>query len=179
MFPWCVGAAFKTTFKPHFKNWFILRPCLFDHIHVKTWLTKFEQIHVTLHWHIQIHDATSTKLWLGRRITKPIKWQVRPAKTQISLGIRPVWSESSLCALWVAKDPMLLHVNSEDSDQTGRMPRLIRVFAGRTIILLVLLWGGSFYKIKLHLLIQIINRTLKPLTRFLKLIWMNKWLNKK
>ena len=29
---------------------------------------------------------------------------VRPAKTQISLGIRPVWSESSLCAQWVAKD---------------------------------------------------------------------------
>ena len=28
---------------------------------------------------------------------------VRPAKTQISLGIRPVWSESSLCAQWVAK----------------------------------------------------------------------------
>ena len=55
-----------------------------------------------------------------------------PAKTQISLGIRPVWSESSLCAPWVAKDPMLLHADSEDSDQTGRMPRLIWVFAGRT-----------------------------------------------
>ena len=26
----------------------------------------------------------------------------RTAKTQISLGIRPVWSESSLCAQWVA-----------------------------------------------------------------------------
>ena len=29
-------------------------------------------------------------------MTKPIKWHVRPAKYQISLGIRPVWSESSL-----------------------------------------------------------------------------------
>ena len=29
---------------------------------------------------------------------------VRPAKTQISLGIHPVWSESSLCTQWVAKD---------------------------------------------------------------------------
>ena len=29
---------------------------------------------------------------------------VRLAKTQISLGIRPVWSQSSLCAQWVAKD---------------------------------------------------------------------------
>ena len=27
---------------------------------------------------------------------------------------------------------MLLHADSENSDQTGRMPRLIRVFAGRT-----------------------------------------------
>ena len=31
----------------------------------------------------------------------------------------------------------------EDSDQTGRMPRLIWVFAGRIAILLVLSWGGS------------------------------------
>ena len=50
---------------------------------------------------------------------------VHPAKTQISLGIRPVWSESSLCAEWVAKDLSFLHVNNEDSDQTGRIPRLI------------------------------------------------------
>ena len=33
---------------------------------------------------------------------------VRPAKTQISLGIRPVWSESSLCAQWVAEDPCFI-----------------------------------------------------------------------
>ena len=51
---------------------------------------------------------------------------------QISLGFRPVCSESSLCAQWVAKDPSFLHADSEDSDQTGRMPRLIWVFAGRT-----------------------------------------------
>ena len=42
------------------------------------------------------------------------KVTVRPAKTQISLGIRPVWSESSLCAQWVAKDPSFLHADSED-----------------------------------------------------------------
>ena len=43
---------------------------------------------------------------------------VRPGKTQISL-------ESSLCTQWVAKAPSFLHADSEDSDQTGRMPRLI------------------------------------------------------
>ena len=32
------------------------------------------------------------------RTTKSTKWHVRPAKTQISMGIHPVWSESSLCA---------------------------------------------------------------------------------
>ena len=62
---------------------------------------------------------------------------VRPAKTQISLGIRPVWSESSLSA-WRKLGPLATHwAHSEDSDQTGRMPRLIWVFAGRTLILLV------------------------------------------
>ena len=69
---------------------------------------------------------------VSRLVTKPTKWHVRPAKTQISLGIRPVWSESSLCAQWVAKDPSFLYADSEDSDQTGRIPRLIWVFAGRT-----------------------------------------------
>ena len=63
---------------------------------------------------------------------KTNKMTVRSAKTEISLGIRPVWSESSLCAQWVAKDSSFLHADSKASDQTGRMPRLIWVFAGRT-----------------------------------------------
>ena len=57
---------------------------------------------------------------------------MRPSKTQISLGIRPVWSESSLCTQWIAKDLSFLHADSKDSDQTGQMPRLIWVFAGHT-----------------------------------------------
>ena len=35
-------------------------------------------------------------------------------------------------AQWVAKDPTLLQADSEDSDQTRRLSRLICVFAGRT-----------------------------------------------
>ena len=81
---------------------------------------------------------------------KTNKMTMRSAKTQISLGIRPGWSESSLCAQWVAKDPSFLHADSEDSDQTGRMPRLIWVFAGRTATLVVLSWGGSFYDLKMN-----------------------------
>ena len=64
-------------------------------------------------------------------MTKPTKW-LRPAKTQISLVIPPIWSESSLSAQWVSKDPVLLHADSEDSDPTGRKPMLIWVFAGRS-----------------------------------------------
>ena len=48
----------------------------------------------------------------SRLMTKPAKWHVHPAKTQISLGIRPVWSESSLCVQWVAKDPSFLHADT-------------------------------------------------------------------
>ena len=44
------------------------------------------------------------------------KWHVRPAKTQISLGIRPVWSESSLSA-WRKLGSLATHwAHSEDSD---------------------------------------------------------------
>ena len=66
---------------------------------------------------------------MSRRMTKHTKWSKRPAKTRTSLGMRPVWS---LCSQCVAKDPMFFHADSEDSDQTRRMPRLIRVLAGRT-----------------------------------------------
>ena len=65
-------------------------------------------------------------------MTKPTMWLCAQRRLQFSLGIRPVWSESSLCPQWVAKGPSFLHADSEDSDQTGRMPRLIWVFAGRT-----------------------------------------------
>ena len=85
--------------------------------------------------------------WFEPRHDKTNKMSVLPAKTRISLGIRPVWSESSLCAQWVAKDPSFLHADSEDSDQTGR----IWVFAGRTLILWVLTCRGSFNLLTLFL----------------------------
>ena len=76
---------------------------------------------------------------------KTNKVSMRPAKTQISLGIRTIWSESLLCAQWVAKDPNFFHADSKDFGQTGRMPRLIWVDAGRRTTLLVLSWGGSIF----------------------------------
>ena len=80
---------------------------------------------------------------MSRLMTKPTKWHVRPAKTQINLGTRPVWSESSLSA-WRKLGSLATHwVHSEDSEQTGQMPRLIWVFTGCTVILLVSSCRGS------------------------------------
>ena len=80
---------------------------------------------------------------LEPRHDKTNEMNVRPVKTQISLGICPVWLESWLCAQWVAKHLRFLHADSKASDQTGQMPSLIWVFAGRTLILLVLSCCGS------------------------------------
>ena len=76
-------------------------------------------------------------------MTKPTMWLC----TQWRL--RPAWAsaqsdQSLLCAQWVAKDPRFLHADSEGSDQTGRMPRLIWVLLGAPTISLVLSWGGSY-----------------------------------
>ena len=95
------------------------------------------------HHHSKINRLTSKEIYEPPH-DKTNKMTVRLAKTQISLGIRPIWSESSQCAQWVAKDPSFLHADSEDSGQTGRMPRLIWVIAWRTATLLVLSWGGSY-----------------------------------
>ena len=97
---------------------------------------------------------STQKPWHEPRHDKTNKVSVRPAKTQISLGIRPVWSDYSLCAQWVAKDPSFLRADSEDSDQTGRMPRRIWVFAGRTLILLVLSCRGSYSSSQLYYIVK-------------------------
>ena len=45
---------------------------------------------------------------------------MRPAKIQMSMRIRAVWSDSSLPALRIEIVPMLLHTDSDDSDQLIR-----------------------------------------------------------
>ena len=56
------------------------------------------------------HDKTN-------KMTAPSKDSDQPG--------HPQSDQSSLCVQWVANDPSILHADSEDSDQTGRMPRLI------------------------------------------------------
>ena len=89
-------------------------------------------------------------------------WQNQQNGMCAQRRLRPAWAsvqsdQSSLCAQWVAKDPSFLHADSEDSDQTGRMPRLIWVFAGGTChfvgfvtMRLVWLWRCVGIFIELH-----------------------------
>ena len=75
---------------------------------------------------------------------KTNKMAVHPAKTQLSLGMCPVWSESLLCTRWVAKYLSFLHADSEDPDQTGQLPSWSESSLGaHAIFWLVLSWGGS------------------------------------
>ena len=97
-------------------------------------------------WHHESNLTLNTEIWLIElRRDKTNNVVVRPAQTQISLGIRQVRSASWLSAWRVAKGLSYLHADSEDSDQTGRMPRLIWVCTGRTTTLLVLSCRGSIY----------------------------------
>ena len=77
------------------------------------------------------------------RHDKTNKMSVLPANSD-QPGICLVWSKSSLCAQSVAEKPSFLHEDSEDSDQTARMPRLIWVLAGRTAIVLGLSFRGLY-----------------------------------
>ena len=97
----------------------------------------------SLIWVYTVFPSLSVgKLWTIIKYEPPHdktnEMTVRPGKTQISLGCCPVWSESSLSAQRKL-GPLATHwAQSENTDQTGRMPRLIWVFAGRTVSLLVL-----------------------------------------
>ena len=99
----------------------------------------------------EFDQVIGISIYICRSMTKQTKCSEHPAKTQIRLGGSaqcPVWSGSSLCAEWIAKDPRYIHADGEDSDQTGRMLRLIWVFTGRTchfigFIMLRLILSGS------------------------------------
>ena len=57
---------------------------------------------------------------------------MRPAKIQISLRIRAVWSESSLGAFWIAKDAISSY-GLRDSDQIARMRSLFGTLVRRYV----------------------------------------------
>ena len=82
------------------------------------------------------------KWYMSRLMTKPTKWLCAQRRH------RSVWasaqSQSLRCTHEECFGPLLPTERTAKTDQTGRMPRLIWVFAGRTVILLCLSWGGSY-----------------------------------
>ena len=67
------------------------------------------------------HTNQQVSKHMSHLMMKPTKWHVRPG-----------WSESSLSA-WRKLGSLATHwAHCQDSDQTGQIPRLIQVFAGRT-----------------------------------------------
>ena len=68
---------------------------------------------------------------MNRNVRKRTFEIVCPAKIQMNLHFRTVWSESSFSALRIPKDAKFLLADNEDSDQTARMRSLIRVCVGR------------------------------------------------
>ena len=79
---------------------------------------------------------------MSHNITKWVR-----AQRRLRSAWAPAQSESSLCAQWKAEDPSFLHADSEDSDQTGWMRRLISLrwahshFVG--FVVLRLIWTSS------------------------------------
>ena len=80
---------------------------------------------------------------LSRLVTKPTKWPLRPVKTQISLRIHPVRSETSLSA-WRNIGSLATHWGhcKDCSDWVDAQADLNLCWAH--IILLAVSWGGSF-----------------------------------
>ena len=73
---------------------------------------------------------------MSRLMTKPTI-RLCPVKAQISLGIRPVWSESSVCM----KKALILSIErTAKTDQTGRMPRLRQVWSESSLGTQPLCW---------------------------------------
>ena len=110
-----------------FKQWYTVNYNVPLHISFnvkfhKMWHTvKFYFNYYNTFWWSVVSMRDVSVKHMSHSRTKPTKWPVRPAKTQISQGIHPVWSESSMSVLRIAKDLWLLHADSEDSDQTGRI----------------------------------------------------------
>ena len=103
---------------------------------------------------------------MSRLMTKTNKIARAPSEDPDQPGHPPSLIRDLLSAWRSVRSLATYWVHSEDSDQTGRMPRLISAFAWRTVILLVLSWGGSNVKkatdcIIIYTLVKRIKHVLK------------------
>ena len=80
---------------------------------------------------------------MSRLVTKPTKWHVRPVKTQISLGIHPVWS-SLRCLHEESLGPELpIECTAKTLIRLGGCPGWSESSLGAHVSMLVLSRGGS------------------------------------
>ena len=87
-------------------------------------------------------ESLLIELHVSRDMTKPTKWVC--AQRKLGSAWASAQSDQSSLSAWGNHGSLATHwAHCEYSDQTGRMPRLIRDFAGRTLILLVLSCRGS------------------------------------
>ena len=114
---------------------------MFNFVHFPAWIIKvlkildsfslsdLKHLHDWVLFFLGPQSCGLISLHLSWSITKPTKWPVHLAKTQISLGIRPVWSESSLSAKEELYPWLSLECTAK-TDRLGRCSRLISVLAG-------------------------------------------------
>ena len=97
-----------------------------------------------------LHNSIWVTAWQNQQNDLCTQWRLRSAWASAQSD------QSSLLAQWIAKDVRLLHVPSEDSDQTGWMPRLILVFAGYTGDFVGVVNSGSITKYFFQLLVSLL-----------------------
>ena len=86
--------------------------------------------------------GSSVLTYMSRDMTKPTNWVC--AQRRLRSAWASAQSDQSSLSAWRNLGSLAVHwMHSKDSDQTGRMPRLIWVFAGHTVTLLVLSCRGS------------------------------------
>ena len=136
----------------HLSSLWYMWPCCCMNIY-RHWVTNGLILFILDSDFMTIKWATSHMLglryyyskYLSRDMTKPTKWVC--AQRRLRSAWASAQSDQSLhCPHEEKTGSLATHwAPSEDSDQAGRMPKLIWVFTGRTAILLVLSCRGLFY----------------------------------
>ena len=104
-------------------------------------------MYLRITWHIQTVLGVLWRILMDCSTSNPTKRLVRRAKTQISLGIRPVWSEFSM-STWRNFLSLATHwVHSEDPDQTCGCPGWPESLLSACVILLGLSCTGSIFRL--------------------------------
>ena len=112
---------------------------------------------------VRVAVLCTSQWYMSRDMTKQTKWLC--AQQRLRSAWASTQSDQSSLSAWRNLGSLATNsAHSEDSDQTGRMPRLIWVFAGRTLILLVLSCRGSYVLTTFQLCWDVASVRLLPWT---------------